>query len=287
MNEEGYLHLLQDILAHGEARQDRTGVGTRSIFGRQLRFDLREGRIPVLTTKRVFWRGVVEELLWFLRGDTDANILRAKNVHIWDGNTSRSALDRLGFVDRSEGEGGPIYGHQWRRFGAPHGSTEGGVDQMEGLVHSLRHDPWGRRHILCAWNPKDLPLMALPPCHVLYQFYVHPDQTLSCHLLMRSSDVFLGLPFNIASASLLTYILSAKAGLKGPRELVVSTGDTHLYETHLEVAREQCDRVPRSAPSLVWDPATVAALDWTALQADMFQLQDYSPYPTLAAPMAV
>lgn len=281
-DEESYLALLQELL-EARPRPDRTGIGTRSLFGRQIRFSLRNECFPLLTTKRVFFRGVIEELGWFLRGETDANILKERGVHIWDGNTSREALDRLGFVDRPEGEAGPVYGAQWRNFG--------GVDQILWLIEQLRKDPTSRRHVLSAWNPVDLPNMCLPPCHVLYQFYVTEDRHLSCHVVMRSTDAFLGLPFNIASAAVFTHWMARVVGLTGGHELILSMGDVHLYENHLEVAREQIQRKPRAFPRILLPNAlhgSMKILDAISyVSPEHIKVIDYDCHPTLRAPMAV
>lgn len=223
-----YLNLIRYILDHGALRIDRTNTGTRSVFGTQMRFSLSNGTIPLLTTKRVFWRGVVEELLWFIRGSTDGRILKVvfmlylcqqnKNIHIWDENGTREFLDKVGLTENEEDDLGPIYGFQWRHFGAAYEGrdkdyTRKGVDQLQEVIRLLRDDPYNRRIILSAWNPCDLKKMALPPCHVLAQFYVQ-NGYLSCQMYQRSADMGLGVPFNIASYSLLTILLAHFTGLK-------------------------------------------------------------------------
>lgn len=209
--EQQYLDLIRDIIQNGVEKRDRTGVGTRSTFGNMMRFDISQ-TFPMLTTKRVYWKGVVEELLWFLRGSTYAKELADKDVHIWDGNGSREFLDKLGFKERKEGDLGPVYGFQWRHFGAKYGDcftdyTGQGVDQIDQLIKRIKADPDSRRHIVSAWNVADLHKMALPPCHVLFQFYVSQGK-LSCMLYQRSCDVGLGIPFNIASYALLTVMVA-------------------------------------------------------------------------------
>lgn len=241
-----YLSLLKRILETGEERHGRNGR-TLSLFGERLVFDLKAG-FPLLTTKRVFWRGVVEELLWFLRGSTDAKELQAKGVHIWDGNTSREYLDGVGLKHYPEGELGPGYGFQWRCFGGDYPELVNGVDQVRYLLQELSSTPHGRRAVLCAWNPKQAPEMALVPCHVLYQFYVG-NNGLSCQLYCRSQDVCAGTPFNIASASLLTTILAALLDIPTDR-LILVAGDTHIYEQHIENARVQAERAPFRPPQL-------------------------------------
>jgi dihydrofolate reductase/thymidylate synthase len=248
--EEAYLDLVRDVLVVGEPKMDRTNVGTLSVFGRQCRYDLHNGVIPLLTTKKVYWKGAVEELLWFIRGDTSAKRLDAKRVKIWNANASREALDKLGFITRSEGDCGPIYGFQWRHFGAEYKDSEAnyagqGVDQLKRVIDMIRTNPNDRRLIVSAWNPVDLDQMALPPCHVLYQFYVVKGE-LSCQMYQRSCDLGLGVPFNIASASLLTHMVAHVTGLK-TGELVHTMGDVHVYTNHVEALREQCARKP-SAP---------------------------------------
>lgn len=209
--EQQYLELIREIIETGVEKSDRTGVGTRSLFGKMMRFDISE-TFPLLTTKRVFWKGVVEELLWFLRGSTYGKELSDKGVHIWDGNGSREFLDKLGFKERKEGDLGPVYGFQWRHFGAKYVNcdtdyTGQGVDQIEDLIKRIKNDPNSRRHIVNAWNVADINKMALPPCHVLFQFYVSQGK-LSCMLYQRSCDVGLGIPFNIASYALLTVMIA-------------------------------------------------------------------------------
>lgn len=216
-DEKQYLDLIRRIIATGNRRGDRTGVGTLSIFGAQMRFNLRNG-FPLLTTKRVFWRAVAEELLWFIRGSTNAKDLQEKNIHIWDGNSTREFFDSMGFTDREEGDLGPVYGFQWRHFGAEyktcHDDYSGqGIDQLEEIINTIRTRPHDRRIIMSAWNAVDLPKMALPPCHCLVQFYVANGE-LSCQLYQRSADMGLGVPFNIASYALLTYMIAHITGLK-------------------------------------------------------------------------
>ncbi len=239
--EAQYLHLVAAIIAAGETRGDRTGTGTRSRFGAQMRFSLRDGRLPLLTTKRVFWRGVCEELLWFIKGCTDARVLADKGVRIWDGNGSRAFLDKAGQGHRQEMDLGPVYGFQWRHFGAKYVDahtdyTGKGADQLADVVRLLREEPTSRRIILSAWNPVDLSQMALPPCHVLSQFYVSAAGELSCQLYQRSADMGLGVPFNIASYALLTHLLARVSGLKAG-ELVHTIGDAHVYLNHVRPLR--------------------------------------------------
>lgn len=244
--EKQYLALLDKILQHGEERHGRNGR-TLSLFSERMEFDLKEG-FPLLTTKRVFWRGVVEELLWFLRGSTDAKELQAKNVHIWDGNTSREYLDAVGLKDYPVGELGPGYGFQWRCFGGDYPNRENGIDQIRYILQELSTNPHGRRAVLSAWNPKQAAQMALVPCHVLYQFYIGHNG-LSCQLYCRSQDVCAGTPFNIASASLLTTLLAALLGVPTDRFILIA-GDTHIYDQHIENARIQATRAPYRPPTL-------------------------------------
>lgn len=245
-SERGYLDLLNHILNHGEERHGRNGL-TLSTFGERLVFDLKQG-FPLLTTKRVFWRGIVEELLWFLRGSTDATELQEKGVHIWDGNTTREFLDNVGLHAVPEGQIGAGYGFQWRAFGGDYPLRRGGVDQIRYILSELKTNPHGRRAVLVAWNPKQLQMAALPPCHFAYQFYIGKNG-LSCQMQMRSCDVCAGLPFNIASTSLLTHLLAHLLGLEADRVCIVM-GDTHVYEEHFQNAREQLARSPLTPPTL-------------------------------------
>jgi len=282
-----YLRLIRSILDEGAFRGDRTGTGTLSVFGRQMRFDLRRS-FPLLTTKRVFWRGVAEELLWFVSGSTDARVLRAKEVHIWDGNGSRAFLDAAGLGHREEWDLGPVYGFQWRHFGAEytdmHAHYSGqGVDQLAEVVRLLRERPSDRRIILCAWNPSALRAMALPPCHLLAQFYV-ADGELSCQLYQRSCDMGLGVPFNIASYALLTRMLAHVAALQ-PGELVHTLGDAHVYSNHAAALEEQLLRSPRPFPRLEIRPGAPRAIDGWAM--DDFAVVGYDPHPKLHMEMAV
>jgi len=256
-DESQYLDLVRDILEHGERRDDeRTGVGALSVFGRHLRFDL-EHTFPLFTTKRTFFRGVVEELAWFLSGETDASILERRGVGIWTGNSSRDFLDRSG-LPYPEGVCGPIYGAQWRHFGGEYfpttGSSIGGVDQIKAVIESIRAAPESRRHLITSLNPSVLDDVVLAPCHVLAQFYASAPQRdgkrrLSCHVYQRSCDVGLGLPFNVASYALLTYLIAASTGCV-PGELVMSLGDTHIYRNHVDAMREVLARVPHAPPTI-------------------------------------
>ena len=261
-----YLHLLERILTTGTAKSDRTGTGTRSIFGHQMRFDLADG-FPLVTTKKVHVRSVVVELLWFLTGSTNVGWLQQRGVHIWD--------EWAG----PDGDLGPVYGHQWRSWPAPDGSS---IDQIARVVASLRSNPDSRRHIVSAWNVAEVDEMALPPCHTMFQFYV-ADGRLSCQLYQRSADVFLGVPFNIASYALLTHMVAQVVGLM-PGEFVHTFGDAHLYANHIEQARLQLSREPRPLPRLRLDPAVREIDDFTAADIEVLA---YDPHPLIKAPIAV
>jgi thymidylate synthase len=261
-----YLELLRHVLDHGTPRADRTGTGTLSIFGYQMRFDLGEG-FPLLTTKKLHLRSIIYELLWFLRGETNTAFLRANRVSIWDE-----------WAD-AEGELGPVYGHQWRSWTAPDGRT---IDQIADVLDTIRRDPDSRRLIVSAWNVADLSRMALPPCHVLFQFYVCEGR-LSCQLYQRSADVFLGVPFNIASYALLTRMVACVTGLE-PGEFIHTFGDAHLYQNHLQQARLQLTREPRPLPQLLITPDVRSLFDY---RYEHFQVEGYHPHPHIPAPVAV
>ncbi len=263
---KAYLDLMCHVLEHGAKKTDRTGTGTLSVFGHQLRFDLSE-RFPMVTTKRVHVKSVIHELLWFLQGSTNVKYLRDNGVTIWD----EWADER--------GELGPVYGHQWRSWPAPGGRT---IDQMSELVAQIRANPDSRRLIVSAWNVADIPRMALAPCHALFQFYVC-DGRLSCQLYQRSADIFLGVPFNIASYALLTMMVAQVTGLK-PGDFVHTFGDAHLYLNHLDQAREQLSREPRPLPAMRLDPAVT---DLFAFRYEHFTLEGYDPHPPIKAPIAV
>jgi len=264
--ERQYLDLLAEVLESGADKTDRTGTGTLSVFGRQLRFDL-EGSFPLLTTKRLHLKSIVLELLWFLRGDTNVKWLQDRGVTIWDE-----------WAD-AKGELGPVYGYQWRHWRAPDGRE---IDQIANLVDSIRNKPDSRRHIVSAWNPADVDRMALPPCHALFQFYVAGGR-LSCQMYQRSADLFLGVPFNIASYALLTLMVAQVTGLKAG-EFVLTLGDAHLYLNHLEQAREQLAREPRPFPRIKLNPGV---LDLFAFAYEDFTLEGYEPHPAIKAPIAV
>ncbi|MEN3372763.1 thymidylate synthase [Dechloromonas sp. ZS-1] len=261
-----YLDLMRHVLDKGHDKSDRTGTGTRSVFGWQMRFDLSEG-FPVLTTKKLHLKSIIHELLWFLQGDTNIKYLQDNGVRIWDE-----------WAD-AQGDLGPVYGKQWRRWETPDGRL---VDQISQLVHSLKHNPDSRRHIVSAWNPGDVDNMALPPCHCLFQFYV-ADGKLSCQLYQRSADIFLGVPFNIASYALLTLMLAQVCGYQ-PGEFVHTLGDAHLYSNHVEQARLQLTRTPRPLPTMWINPAVN---DIFAFKFEDFRLESYDPHPHIAAPVAV
>ena len=260
-----YLNLLRDILQNGVRRDDRTGTGTLGVFGRQMRFDLAKG-FPVLTTKKLHLRSIIVELLWFLRGETNIGWLKDNGVSIWDE-----------WAD-AEGELGPVYGKQWRSWAAPDGRV---IDQIEKLIHGLKTNPNGRRHIVSAWNPADVDDMALPPCHCLFQFFV-ADGKLSCQLYQRSADVFLGVPFNIASYALLTMMMAQVCGLE-PGEFVHTFGDAHLYLNHVEQTELQLSREPLPLPTMTITPKD----DLFAYRLEDFVLDGYAPWPHIKAPVAV
>jgi thymidylate synthase len=261
-----YLDLVQRILDEGVVKQDRTGTGTRSVFGHQMRFDLGDG-LPVVTTKKVHLKSVVAELLWFVRGDTNTSWLREQGVTIWD-----EWADEHGNL-------GPVYGYQWRSWPTPDG---GHVDQLAAVIEQIKRDPDSRRHIVTAWNVSDLSAMALAPCHAMFQFYV-ADGRLSCQLYQRSADVFLGVPFNIASYALLTAMVAQVCDLE-VGDFVHTLGDAHLYLNHHDQAREQLRREPRALPSLHLDPAV---RDIDAFTMDSVKISDYDPHPPIKAPIAV
>jgi len=261
-----YLDLMRHVLEHGQVKSDRTGTGTRSVFGWQMRFDLAAG-FPVLTTKKLHLRSIIVELLWFLRGETNIKWLKDNGVRIWDE-----------WAD-ANGDLGPVYGHQWRHWPVAGG---GEVDQIVELVDGLKHNPDSRRHIVSAWNPADVPKMKLPPCHALFQFYV-ADGKLSCQLYQRSADIFLGVPFNIASYALLTMMLAQVCGYR-PGEFVHTFGDAHLYSNHLEQAQLQLARAPRALPTMRINPDV---RDIFGFRFEDFTLEGYDPHPHIAAPVAV
>lgn len=284
-----YLELIKKIMKEGNHRGDRTGTGTIGIFGAQMRFSLENNTLPLLTTKRTFYRGVLEELLWFIRGDTNANHLKERNIHIWDGNGSREFLDNLGFTERDEGDLGPVYGFQWRHFGAKYidihtDYTGQGYDQLQKVIDTLRTNPTDRRIIMSAWNPADLKLMALPPCHMFCQFYVENGK-LSCLMYQRSCDIGLGVPFNIASYSLLTIMIAHVTGLQ-PGEFIHCMGDTHIYSNHVEALEEQIKRTPRAFPKLFIKPGTqTESID--GFKFEDFELVGYNPHEKIFMKMAV
>jgi thymidylate synthase len=266
-----YLGLLQHVLDHGEERSDRTGTGTRSVFGHQARFNLRDG-FPCLTTKKLHLRSIIHELLWFLKGETNIAYLQENGVRIWDA-----------WADE-HGELGPVYGQQWRSWQCEDGPP---VDQVARLIASLRDDPHSRRHIVSAWNVGKVDQMALPPCHLLFQFYVHDPESerpgLSCQLYQRSADLFLGVPFNIASYALLTFMVAQVLDYE-PRDFVHTFGDLHLYANHLDQARLQLTRDPRPLPTMAVNPDIK---DIDAFTFDDFELRDYDPHPHIKAQVSV
>jgi thymidylate synthase len=293
-----YLDLCKHILDFGSKRNDRTGVGTISTFGQQLTFDISQS-VPLLTSKRVPWKHVIEELLWFMRGDTDAKILQKASVKIWDGNTSREFLDNRGLYHYDTGVLGAGYGWQWRFFGGEYKpdyadtrnidrSTVGGFDQLEYVMNEIKNNPYSRRILMCYWNPPDFVKTALQPCHFSVQFYVDfrkDGRYLDCHFTMRSNDVFLGQPFNLFSYAAMTYIIALKCDIK-PGKLVYSGGDVHIYQNHVTQVQQQLTRQPRPLPKLFINP-DVKDKKWEDITIDDFEVIGYYPYPAIKAPMAV
>ena len=261
-----YLDLLREIRDNGVTKTDRTGVGTKSIFGHQMRFNLQDG-FPLLTTKKVFLKGIIYELLWFLKGDTNIKFLTDHNVHIWDE-----------WADEN-GDLGYVYGKQWRSWETTDGRV---IDQISQVVDLIKNHPDSRRILVTAWNPADIDKMALPPCHCLFQFYV-ADGKLSCQLYQRSADTFLGVPFNIASYALLTMMLAQVCDLK-PGEFIHTTGDTHIYLNHLNQVNEQLSREPRPLPKMIINPDVKSIFDF---KYEDFKLEGYEPYPAIKAPVAI
>lgn len=298
--EQNYLDLLYDIIETGEEKPDRTGTGIFSTFGTQLRFSLKGNKIPMLTTKKMFARGVVEELLFFLRGETDTKKLEAKGVNIWKGNTTREFLDKTGLKHLPEGNMGKMYGHQWRKFGAHdevidyesgvYESTPTGVDQIQNVLDLLRTDPYSRRIVVNSWNAKDLPRMCLAPCHPMFQFYVSRGSLhvpeLSCLFYMRSVDTFLGLPFNLLSYAVLTRIIAQTVGMS-PKEVIFMGGDTHVYKTHIKQVEEQTSREPFEFPKMQIHKELKTIKDIEALQFSDFEIEGYQSHPAIKAEMAV
>ncbi len=260
---QNYLALLQDVLENGTERPDRTGTGTRSLFGSQLRFNLEQG-FPLLTTKKIFIQGIIHELLWFLSGSTNVKYLNDNDIHIWDKWAN------------SDGELGPVYGRQWRNWNGT------GIDQISRLVKGLKENPYSRRHIVSAWNPAEIEDMVLPPCHTIFQLYVCEGK-LSCHLYQRSGDIFLGVPFNIACYSLFSMMLAQVVGLQA-KEFIHTFGDLHLYVNHIKQARQQLSREPRQLPRMKINPDVK---DIFAFKYNDFTLEGYDPHPAIRAPVAV
>lgn len=283
-----YLNLIKQVIEHGTLEHGRNGY-TYSLFGHNMRFSLADGTIPFLTTKRVAWKTCLKELLWFIRGQTDNAVLQSQDVHIWDGNGSRAFLNSRGLTDNREGDLGPVYGHQWRHFNAKYTgcdeSYEGkGVDQLANIIDCLKHPDKrsSRRMIMTAWNPCQLSEMALPPCHVLCQFHVKSGKYLSCSLYQRSCDIGLGVPFNIASYSMLTHILAKHCGLEA-HEFVYNMGDVHIYDDHVEPLKEQIQRMPYEFPRMIIKQAREDINDYEV--EDIELTTEYKCHPTIKMAM--
>ncbi|CAH2353401.1 thymidylate synthase [[Candida] railenensis] len=296
--EQAYLDLCEKIINQGENRPDRTGTGTRSLFAPpQLRFDLSDDTIPLLTTKRVFSKAIIHELLWFVAGSTDAKLLTEKGVKIWEGNGSREYLDSLGLTHRREGDLGPVYGFQWRHFGAEYKDCDAdysgqGFDQLQDIINKLKTNPYDRRIIMSAWNPPDFKKMALPPCHVFCQFYVNFPEggarpKLSCLLYQRSCDMGLGVPFNIASYALLTKMIAHIVDMDCG-EFIHTLGDAHVYLDHIDALKEQLTRTPRDFPKLLIKEerkSKIKSID--DFKFEDFEIVDYNPHAQIKMKMSV
>lgn len=275
--EQSYLDLLKNIIDNGNTRGDRTGVGTRSIFGSTLRFSLKNNTIPLLTTKKVFIKGVIEELLFFIRGETDTKKLEANGVNIWKGNTSREFLDNRGLAHYNEGEMGPMYGNVWRSFN--------GVDQLSNALDLIKNDPNSRRIMVSAYNPANSSLCVLEPCHLFFQFYVNNGK-LSCQWMQRAVDCGLGLPFNIASYATLTHLMAKAANIEAD-ELIFVGGDTHVYENHIEPLKEQLKREPSDFPTLKINKEISSIKDMENLNYNDFIIENYNPQSTIKMKMSI
>ncbi|KAI0788904.1 thymidylate synthase/dCMP hydroxymethylase domain-containing protein [Abortiporus biennis] len=290
-----YLELIRNVLDRGDPRPDRTGTGTIAIFAPpSLRFSLADNTLPLLTTKRTFLRGIVEELIWFIYGCTDSKVLSDKGVKIWDGNGSKEFLEKRGLGHRREGDLGPVYGFQWRHFGAKYEDCEKdytgqGVDQLKECIQKIKENPTDRRIILSAWNPADIPQMALPPCHMMCQFYVKLPTTptekpkLSCLMYQRSADLGLGIPFNIASYALLTHMIAQVTDTEA-HELIIQLGDAHVYRDHVEALEVQLKREPRAFPKLKWNREVKDIDDFVS---EDIVVEGYNPHPSIAMKMSV
>jgi thymidylate synthase len=295
-----YLNIVKDIIDNGEITNDRTGVGTKRVIGRLTRWNLENNIIPVLTTKKVLFRSVVEELLWFLSGSTDGEKLNNKGVKIWNANGKKEILDKLGFTNRREGDLGPIYSHQWRHSGAKYidcdtNYTGKGIDQIKNLIYDMKKNPQSRRLIINSWNPSDIQEMALPPCHISSQFIISSSGEVSCFMNQRSADMGLGVPFNIVSYSLLNYIISKICGYK-PKEFIHFTMDTHVYLNHIDGLNQQLTRKPFDFPKLFIHPDLKSLDDFTNLfeqtktSEDLekfIKLDNYQSHPYIKLEMAV
>lgn len=285
--EQPYLDLLKRIIDKGTFEENRTGIQCITLFGDQVKFSIKDS-FPLITTKKMFFRGIVEELRWFLGGKTDNKILNEKGVHIWDGNSSRKFLDNKGLQRYEEGDCGPIYGFQWTHFGAHYRDcktdyTNQGFNQIEYIIEEIKNNPTSRRIMMTAWNPIDMKDMCLPPCHVMVQFHVKQNKYLSCHMYQRSCDTFLGLPFNIASYALLTYLIAKKTNLI-PDELIISFGNIHIYENHIDAVKEQLSREPHEWCTVSVDDPSTWEMD--TITQEQIQLNNYTSNTPIKADMA-
>lgn len=277
--EQGYLDLLREILENGDTRENRTDIGTISLFGKSIKFNLTGGKIPLMTTKKISWEWVAKELLWIISGDTNSRTLSAQGVKIWDANGSREFLDSVGLQDNEVGDLGPIYGHQWRNFNSE------GVDQLKEVIDGVRNDPFSRRHVVSAWNPAQIKKMAVPPCHMMFQFYVSSDRKyLDCMMYQRSGDMFLGVPYNVFSYSLLTHIVAKLCGMEA-REFTHMIGDAHIYSNHVEQCKKQMGRDVREMPRVDLDMGEIRDIDDIAI--NHIRISGYDPHPFIKGEMAV